>query len=119
MNNLLVYLICIFFIVLILNQIYNIIKPSVIEAATSGSDYQTYSPDPLILAQQNAGNIQYLKDRFSDIDTLTQKIEDNSTKIASLQTLVDNNTDSINTLVQSQQDSANQLQDTQDALADS
>tara|TARA_Y100000992_G_C21273719_1_gene498553 strand:+ start:5366 stop:5725 length:360 start_codon:yes stop_codon:yes gene_type:complete len=119
MYKYIVYLLCLFFIILILNQIVNYFKPSLIEGATSGSDYQSYSQDPLILAQQNAGNIQYLKDRFSEIDALTDKIQDNSSKIDSLQTLVDNNTDSINTLVQSQQDSANQLQDTQDAVADS
>ena len=35
--------------------------------STTTSSYQTYSQDPVILAQQNAGNIQVLKDRM---DTL-------------------------------------------------
>ena len=56
----------------------------------------------MILAQQNAGNILYLKDRIGNIQGLYQQVQDLSGNVQTLQTQV-------NGLVQAQQDYANQM----------
>ena len=66
-------------------------------------EYDTNNPNnALILAQQNAGNIEYLKGRLNDIQGMSQQFQDLSGNVASLQTQV-------NGLVQAQNDYANQM----------
>lgn len=101
-------LIC-FFLFLI---IYQIFLASVVEgfdntsASNSNNQYQEYDmnnpSNALILAQQNAGNISYLKNRLGDFDNLNQQIQDLSNNMVSLQSSVDQ-------IVQAQQDYANQM----------
>ena len=65
--------------------------------------YDTNNPNnAMILAQQNAGNILYLKDRIGNIQGLYQQVQDLSGNVQTLQTQV-------NGLVQAQQDYANQM----------
>ena len=70
-------LVC-FFIILICYQIFLANSP-IIEGATT--QYNPYKGDALILAQQNAGNISYLKQQIdgipkmqSDIQTLQSQV---------------------------------------------
>jgi hypothetical protein len=94
-------------IVSILLLLYYSVYPTLLE----GASFQPYdTSDPLILAQQNAGNIQVLYDKVSKLDAL-------SDKIASLSTSVDTNTESINSIVDSQQAVTDQLQDSQDEFS--
>ena len=112
----LVNILIIFFLFLILYQIFlanNMVeaKLPLVEAKlplVEGLDnqyqqYDTNNPNnALILAQQNAGNIEYLKERMDDIQGMSQQFQDLSGNVSSLQTQV-------NGLVQSQQDYANQM----------
>jgi TolA-binding protein len=91
-----------FFIFLISHQI--ILASNVVEGLENQfQSYDTNNPNnAMILAQQNAGNISYLKDRISNIQGLYQQVQDLSGNVQTLQTQV-------NGLVQSQQDYANQM----------
>jgi len=65
--------------------------------------YDTNNPDnALILAQKNAGNILYLKDRIDSLQDVNKQIQDLSGNIVSLQ-------QQVNGIMQSQQEYANQL----------
>jgi TolA-binding protein len=55
-----------------------------------------------MLAQQNAGNIEYLKQRIDAVQGMNQQVQDLSGNVQTLQTQV-------NGLVQAQQDYANQM----------
>ena len=60
--------------------------------------YDTNNPNnALILAQQNAGNISYLKQRLDKFDGIYQEVQDISGNVVALQTQV-------NGLVQAQKD---------------
>ena len=98
----LVNILILFFACLIIYQI--ILETKIVEGLeTQYNDYDLNDPkNALILAQQNAGNISYLKERIDDIQGLGQIIEDLSGNVQTLQTQV-------NGLVQSQQQYANQL----------
>jgi len=89
-----------FFIFLILYQI--ILASSIVE----GFEYQEYDENnpnnALILAQKNAGNIEYLQGRINNVQGMYQQVQDLSGNVATLQTQV-------NGLVQAQQDYANQM----------
>ena len=51
--------------------------------------YDTNNPaNALILAQQNAGNINFLNQRLGDVQNLQQKVQDLSSKYDNLQTQV-------------------------------
>lgn len=96
-----------FFIFLILYQI--ILASNVIEAKlplVEGFDYQEYDENnpnnALILAQKNAGNIEYLKGRIDNVQGMFQQVQDLSGNVQTLQTQV-------NGLVQAQKDYANQM----------
>ena len=53
------------------------------------STYQAYNPsNPIILSQQNAGNIEYLKDRMAGYDKMNQMIFDLSANVSTLQSEV-------------------------------
>jgi hypothetical protein len=62
------------------------------ETQSSQQEYQPYNTnDPnnaLILAQQNAGNIQILKQQLDGLMSLDQEVQDISGNVASLQTQV-------------------------------
>jgi hypothetical protein len=99
----LINILIVFFIVLILCQIFLATK------TIEGMDNRQYKPydtnnpnNALILAQQNAGNIEYLKERINLVQGLGQQFQDLSGNVQSLQTQV-------NGLLQSQQDYANQM----------
>lgn len=69
----------------------------------STPEYKDYShSDPLILAQQNAGNISFLKQQVDGLPALTQQVKSIQDNINSLQ-------DQINQLASAQQDYATQL----------
>jgi TolA-binding protein len=92
-------LLIIIFIVLIIYQIFLAhFNNSTIEGLENYKEYDTSDPNNvMILAQQNAGNIEVLKQQFDKISGLKQHIEDMSGNI-------DNLTQQVNDLVQSQQD---------------
>jgi hypothetical protein len=72
----------------------------------SEQEYKPYNlNDPnsaLILAQQNAGNIEVLKGRIDSLDGLKEKVDDNKQNINAIQTQIDG-------LVQQQADFAQQI----------
>ena len=89
----------ILFIILIIYQIFLAhFSYGIIEGLDNYKEYDTSDPNNvMILAQQNAGNIEVLKQQFDKISGLKQHIEDMSGNI-------DNLTQQVNDLVQSQQD---------------
>jgi len=76
------------------------------DATTSTQEYKPYNlNDPnnsLILAQQNAGNIEVLKGRIDNLDGVKKKVDDMQQSIMSMQTQIDG-------LVQQQADYAQQM----------
>ena len=92
-------LLIIIFIILIIYQIFLAhFSYGIIEGLDNYKEYDTSDPNNvMILAQQNAGNIEVLKQQFDKISGLKQHIEDMSGNI-------DNLTQQVNDLVQSQQD---------------
>lgn len=115
---LLIYLLIGIFLALLLYQTFS--SPAIIEGlendtnTTSNTDttnntdatYQPYNMnDPnnaLILGQQNAGNISYLKQRVEDLSGIKERVDNIQESVNSLQTQVDG-------LVQQQADYAQQL----------
>lgn len=112
----LVNLLIIFFSFLILYQIIlDYFKDSIVEgmidaeptiSSNKNKDYKQYdkniSDNAFLLAQQNAGNIEYLKQRIDSVENINQQVQDLSGNVTTLQTQV-------NGLVQAQQDYANQM----------
>ena len=107
-------IILVIFIILIVIQICEYIKPKIIEGNSNknndSNDGSTYkdtglSNDPLYLATINASNIQYLKNNLDDIADLKSKVADNSTKI-------DQNSGAITSLTSSQANSSQSNADT-------
>jgi hypothetical protein len=98
----LVNILIVFFIILILYQI--LLASRIIEGLENQyNPYDVNNPNnALILAQQNAGNISYLKERLDNLTGINQQVQDLSGNFQSLQTQVTG-------LVQSQQDYANQM----------
>lgn len=98
----LVNILIVFFIILILYQIF--LASNIIEGLENKyKPYDTKDPNnALILAQQNAGNISYLKEQIDSLNGMSQQVQDLSGNVVSLQTQV-------NGLVQAQQDYANQM----------
>ena len=102
MNKILFIAIILFFGLLFL---YNIFNKSLYEGMDNPDDsYNDYSDDPMILAQQNAGNIKSLKDQ---LDSISKSLETIEPKQDSMQDQIDTNTNSIQSLIQGQQDQAN------------
>jgi predicted RND superfamily exporter protein len=92
----LIYILIIFFIILIFYQIflaYINSKMNTIEGMES-QDYKPYDlnnpNNTLILAQQNAGNIQVLKKQMDDLLHLNDEVQDISGNVATLTTNVSN-----------------------------
>lgn len=86
--------------------IYNVFfKKSLIEHMDNeDSQYKDYKDDPAILAQQNAGNIQVLKDQM---DKAMKIIDELKPKQDSMEKQIESNSNSINSIIQGQQDMAN------------
>lgn len=119
---LLIYILIFLFVILIGYQAYlanstlglSIIPVSIIEGlenadSTTTTSTQEYKPynlnDPnnsLILAQQNAGNIEVLKGRIDSFDGVKKRVDDMQQSIDSMQTQIDG-------LVQQQADYAQEM----------
>ena len=98
----LVNILIIFFIILILYQL--LLETHIVEGLENQyKPYDTNNPNnALILAQQNAGNISFLKQRLDTLTGINQQVQDLSGNVQSLQTQVTG-------LIQAQQDYTNQM----------
>jgi hypothetical protein len=98
----LVNILIVFFIILILYQL--LLATHIVEGLENQyQPYDTNNPNnALILAQQNAGNISFLKQRLDTLTGINDQVQDLSGNVQTLQTQV-------NSLVQSQQEYANQM----------
>lgn len=110
---LLIYILIFVFIILMGYQAYLAMFPikliEGLENEDTSSGTQEYKPynlkDPnnsLILAQQNAGNIEVLKGRIDGLDGVKKRVDDMQQSIDSMQTQIDG-------LVQQQADYAQQI----------
>jgi hypothetical protein len=92
-------LLIIIFIILIIYQIFLAhFSYSIIEGLENYKEYDTNDPNNvMILAQQNAGNIEVLRQAFEKISGLDQQVDDISGNMVNL-------TNQVNDLVQAQQD---------------
>jgi len=78
-------------------------NPQSQSSSSTSSQYQPYnSSNALILAQQNAGNIQVLKQQLDGLMTLNQEVQDISGNVAALQAQVTG-------IIQAQQQYAQQM----------
>jgi predicted PurR-regulated permease PerM len=86
----LINILILFFIILVGYQL--ILASHVIEGLENSKQYKPYNiNDPnnaLILGQQNAGNISYLKNRIDSVQGLNQQVQDLSGNVTSLQNQV-------------------------------
>ena len=105
----LINILIIFFLFLILYQIFLATRitearlPLVEGLENQYQEYDKNNPNnAIILAQKNAGNIEYLKSRMDGIQGLFQQVQDLSGNVVSLQ-------NQVNSLVQAQSDYANQM----------
>ena len=101
----LINLLIIFFVVLIVYEIFlAYIGNYIIEGLENEyKPYDTNNPsNTLILAQQNAGNISFLKTQVDSLLGLNQQVKDISGNVVALQ-------DQVNQLVAAQQEYANQI----------
>lgn len=105
----LVNILILFFTFLILYQVF--LATRIIEGMdnnddSNNSDYKSYDTNnpnnALILAQQNSGNIAYLKKQMDSVQDINQEVQDLSGNVQTLQTQV-------NGIVQAQQNYANQM----------
>lgn len=100
----LINILIIFFILLILYQI--LLATKVVEGLENKyEEYDTNNPNnALILAQQNAGNIEYLKGRFDSLEknNIIKQVQDLSGNVDLLQSQV-------NSLIQAQQEYAAEM----------
>lgn len=89
----------IFFIILIIYQIFLAhFSNNVIEGLENYKEYDTNDPNNvMILAQQNAGNIEVLRKQFDNISGLKQEVQDISGNVANL-------TKQVEDLVKAQED---------------
>lgn len=105
----LIYLLILFFTILILYQVFlAYFKNMGIEGYEnkSNNNYKPYDKNTpenaLILAQQNAGNIEVLKGQLGDVIDIKGNVDDLSDRVDNLQETVDG-------LVQAQKDYVNNL----------
>jgi len=112
MNQLFINILMILFVLLFLYNLY-LVNKKVIEnmdstdssSENNNGEYKDYNKDPMILAQQNAGNIQVLRQQIDKAMEAINKIEP---KQDDMQKQVESNTNSIQTIIQGQQDSVNE-----------
>ena len=113
MNHLFINILIILFVLLFLYNVYlankkvieNMDLPGTTNTNSESDEYKDYNKDPMILAQQNAGNIQVLRDQINKAMEAINKIEP---KQEDMQKQVDANTNSIQTMIQGQQDNVNE-----------
>ena len=81
----------VYFIILIIYQIFLAhFSNNVIEGLENYKEYDTNDPNNvMILAQQNAGNIEVLRKQFDNISGLKQEVQDISGNVANLTTQVE------------------------------
>jgi hypothetical protein len=103
----LINILIVFFILLIGYQI--VLANHIVEGLENNASDSTYQPydtnnpsNALILAQQNAGNIAYIKQRLDSVQGMAQQLQDLSGNVVTLQ-------GQVNTLVSAQKDYATQL----------
>ena len=112
MNQLFINTLIILFVLLFLYNLY-LANKKVIEnmdstdssSENNDGEYKDYNKDPMILAQQNAGNIQVLRQQIDKAMEAINKIEP---KQDDMQKQGESNTNSIQTIIQGQQDSVNE-----------
>jgi predicted PurR-regulated permease PerM len=96
----LINILIVFFIILIVYQVflYNIVGSNIMEGMESSyQPYDTNNPNnAMILAQQNAGNIQVLKQQLDKIVNLDKQVQDISGNLITL-------TNQVNSMVGKQQ----------------
>jgi hypothetical protein len=102
----LINLLVLFFIILIIYQIFlAYIQNNIVEGLTN-SEYQPYDTNnpqnALILAQQNAGNISFLKQQIDEVSGLNKEVQDISGNVVALQ-------EQVNGLVSAQKQYADQM----------
>ena len=97
----LVNVLIIFFIFLIVYQII-LANYNIVEGLKNNKEYKDYPPNALILSQQNAGNIEYLKKKTDDLQNIQSVVNDLSGNVASLQ-------QQVNGLVSAQQQMVTQM----------
>ena len=99
-----VNILILFFIILISYQV--ILANHIVEGLENGQSYQQYDTNnpanALILAQQNAGNIEYIKQRLDSVQGLYQEVQDISGNVVTLQ-------DQVTQLVMAQKQYADQM----------
>jgi hypothetical protein len=87
-NKIWIPLLCIFFFFFFILYPLFIDSFPLIEGMDNASSYKEYdtsdSKDALILAQQNAGNIAYLKEKLDDLESLNATVMDNCGNIVAL-----------------------------------
>jgi hypothetical protein len=82
----LILLLILFFIAILIYQIILANSFFVIEGLDNYKPYDTNNPqNALILAQQNAGNIQVLKDQLGDISGVKEEVKQNTKNVTTLQ----------------------------------
>jgi uncharacterized protein HemX len=83
----LIFLLILIFITLLIYQIILANNSLIMEGLDNYQPYDTNNPqNAMILAQQNAGNIQVLKDQIGDISGLKNQVSQNTKNITTLQT---------------------------------
>jgi hypothetical protein len=96
-------LLIIFFTSIILYKFILFIGKSLNVIEGMENEYQEYnSNDPMILAQQNAGNIEYLKSRMTDVESIKGDVDTMKQDMKTMQIQIDG-------LVQQQADMASEL----------
>jgi hypothetical protein len=108
----LIYSLIVFFVFLITYQLFLAWNPTIMEGLTNNDgksktiDYKPYDMNnpnnALILGQQNAGNIEYLKGRINEVDGVNLRIDSLEQNIDSMQNQID-------ALVQQQASFANDI----------
>jgi outer membrane murein-binding lipoprotein Lpp len=98
----LINILIIFFLFLLSYQLF--LANHIIEGLDNQyKNYDNSNPNnALILAQHNAGNIEYLKERINDVQGINQQVQDLSGNVQNLQSQVDD-------LVQAQKEYADQM----------
>ena len=111
-------LLILLFVLLIGTQIFLAYSGNIIEGIKNknnkdSNSYQEYDGnDALILSKQNAANIEFLKQKFDEINGIQDEVGDISGNVAALQTQVDG-------LVQGQQDYSNNVTSSNSELSTS
>ena len=86
----LIYSLIVFFTCLIVYQIFLELTPNIIEGLDAYKPYNMNDPNnALILGQQNAGNIEVLKERINKLDGVNSKVVTMQQNMDSMQVQID------------------------------